>query len=525
MARSWRAPLRTRACTIIGAVALLAGLTAVVARPAVAAAASTPVSPGYWLAASDGGVYQFATTNFGSMRGHALNWPVVGSATTRNGLGYWLVAADGGIFSFGDAVFHGSTGGIRLAQPIVGMAVDPATGGYWLVARDGGVFSFDAPFRGSTGNIRLNQPIVGMAATPDGQGYWLVASDGGVFSFGSARFHGSTGHIRLNRPVVGMATTPNGAGYWLAASDGGIFTFGNAGFHGSTGNIHLNRPIVGMAATANGQGYWLVASDGGMFTFGNAPFLGSTGGNPGPAPIVSVSTTTHGGFVFPPGGTGYDVSQWQCNSIPAVAQSVAIVQVSGGAINNPPNPCYAAEARWAGPNMSAYIYMGGLPSPAPPESQPGACGGNVNCESYNFGWSWAQHWVAHSRSLGFSPTLWWLDVEFTGWSVGSAYTASNAEVIKGAVAGLRATGVTPGIYSTSLQFGDIAGSLTFPNIALWIPGAGNLSGPGYSAINYCTSPAWAPRFAGGTVVLVQYGYGGSGYTGPPSPYDLDYACP
>jgi hypothetical protein len=82
---------------------------------------------------------------------------------TLDGKGYWLVASDGGIFAFGDARFYGSTGGIRLNRPIVGMAVDPATGGYWLVASDGGVFAFDAPFYGSTGGIRLSRPIVGMA--------------------------------------------------------------------------------------------------------------------------------------------------------------------------------------------------------------------------------------------------------------------------------------------------------------------------------------------------------------------------
>ena len=41
------------------------------------------------------------------------------------GHGYWLVASDGGIFSFGDAAFHGSTGAIALNQPIVGMAPTP----------------------------------------------------------------------------------------------------------------------------------------------------------------------------------------------------------------------------------------------------------------------------------------------------------------------------------------------------------------------------------------------------------------
>ncbi len=33
-------------------------------------------------------------------------------AATATALGYWLVATDGGIFSFGDAAFHGSTGNI-----------------------------------------------------------------------------------------------------------------------------------------------------------------------------------------------------------------------------------------------------------------------------------------------------------------------------------------------------------------------------------------------------------------------------
>ena len=43
-------------------------------------------------------------------------------AATPDGAGYWLVASDGGIFTFGDAVFHGSTGALHLNQPIVGVA-------------------------------------------------------------------------------------------------------------------------------------------------------------------------------------------------------------------------------------------------------------------------------------------------------------------------------------------------------------------------------------------------------------------
>ena len=36
--------------------------------------------------------------------------------------GYWLVASDGGIFNFGDAPFLGSTGAMTLNKSIVGMA-------------------------------------------------------------------------------------------------------------------------------------------------------------------------------------------------------------------------------------------------------------------------------------------------------------------------------------------------------------------------------------------------------------------
>ena len=238
-------------------------------------------SGGYWLTASDGGVFAFGQADFfGSTGNIRLNRPVVGMAATPSGRGYWLVASDGGVFAFGDAQFYGSTGAIRLNQPVVGIARTPSGRGYWLVASDGGIFAFgDAQFYGSTGAIRLNQPVVGMAATPSGRGYWLVASDGGVFAFGDAAFRGSTGAIRLNRPMVGMAPTLSGRGYWLTASDGGVFAFGDAVFRGSTGAIRLNSPVVGMAATPSPfvAGYWLVAADGGVFAFGDARFAGSTG--------------------------------------------------------------------------------------------------------------------------------------------------------------------------------------------------------------------------------------------------------
>ncbi|HVB94477.1 MAG TPA: hypothetical protein VND67_09155 [Acidimicrobiales bacterium] len=70
-------------------------------------------------------------------------------AATPSGNGYWLVASDGGIFTFGDANFDGSEGGQQLNRPMVGMAAVPDGSGYWTVAQDGGIFTFDAPFLGS----------------------------------------------------------------------------------------------------------------------------------------------------------------------------------------------------------------------------------------------------------------------------------------------------------------------------------------------------------------------------------------
>ena len=246
---------------------------------------------GYWLDASDGGIFTYPNNVFyGSTGGLKLNAPMVGMAATPDAQGYWLVASDGGIFGYGDGLFHGSRGGQPLNKPIVGMASTADGKGYWLVASDGGIFNYgDAGFFGSRGGQPLNKPIVGMATTADGKGYWLVASDGGIFSYGDALFYGSTGALRLNKPVVGMAATPTGLGYWLVASDGGIFNYGDGGFFGSTGALVLNKPVVGMASSPSGLGYWLVASDGGVFNYGDSPFQGSAGALHLNAPVVGMA--------------------------------------------------------------------------------------------------------------------------------------------------------------------------------------------------------------------------------------------
>jgi hypothetical protein len=248
---------------------------------------------GYTLDASDGGIFTYNTTFFGSMGGKALNKPIVGMAHTPGNQGYWEVASDGGVFSFGDAGFFGSMGGKPLNQPVVGIASTPDGQGYIEVASDGGVFTFgDAGFFGSMGGKALNKPIVGIAVTPDGRGYWEVASDGGIFAFGNAGFFGSMGGKALNKPIVGIAQATDGMGYDEVASDGGVFNFGSAHFFGSAGALKLNAPVVGIAVAPDNHGYWTFAADGGVFNYGNgAQFKGSAGALKLVKPVVGGAGT------------------------------------------------------------------------------------------------------------------------------------------------------------------------------------------------------------------------------------------
>ena len=75
-------------------------------------------------------------------RRHDLNKPIVGMAATPDGRGYWLVASDGGIFTYGDAELLRLGRGLTSTSRSSGMAPTPDGGGYWLVASDGGIFSY-----------------------------------------------------------------------------------------------------------------------------------------------------------------------------------------------------------------------------------------------------------------------------------------------------------------------------------------------------------------------------------------------
>ena len=164
--------------------------------------------------------------------GMHLNRPIVGMAATPDGGGYWLVASDGGIFTFGDArVLRLDRRHARSTSRSSGMAATPDGGRLLagglrrrhLLLRRRAVLRVDGRPRART------QPVVGMAAAPGGER--LLA--GGL----------RRRDLRLRRPPASSAPPApsastsrswawrprrTAAGYWLVASDGGIFTYGDA---------------------------------------------------------------------------------------------------------------------------------------------------------------------------------------------------------------------------------------------------------------------------------------------------------
>jgi hypothetical protein len=118
----------------------------------------------------------------------ALNQPIEGMAVTPSGDGYWMVASDGGIFSFGDADFYGSEGGRVIDSPVVGLAATGDGGGYWETTRDGSVYAFGDATGGDPNQIDLGGLLTtGIVSTPTGYGYWLVDLSGGIHPFGDAQ--------------------------------------------------------------------------------------------------------------------------------------------------------------------------------------------------------------------------------------------------------------------------------------------------------------------------------------------------
>jgi hypothetical protein len=213
---------------------------------------------GYWLDAADGGIFAFGDAGFyGSIPGlgilpagsaapgRKLAAPVVGMVPSADGGGYFMVASDGGVFAFGDAVFAGSCPAIGgCAGPAVAVMPDHTGNGYWLVTATGNIYGFgDAPFLGAPGN--LGSPVTSAVRTSDGNGYWILFANGTVRGFGdAANLGGPTGSAGGLNPASAIFATATGGGYWVAQADGTVSTYGDAPNDGGMNGMHLNKPII-----------------------------------------------------------------------------------------------------------------------------------------------------------------------------------------------------------------------------------------------------------------------------------------
>ncbi len=212
---------------------------------------------GYWLDASDGGIFAFGDSNFyGSIPGlglhpagsglpNSLNAPVVGMVPSSDGGGYFMVASDGGVFAFGDAHFAGSCPGIGgCSGAAVAVMPDASGAGYWLVTQTGRVYTFgDAPYFGAPGPQSV--PVTSAVRTPDGRGYWILFANGAISAYGDAGTYGSpVGQFGGFNPATAIYTTSDGGGYWVAAANGSVVAYGDAPNDGSMAGTGLNGAII-----------------------------------------------------------------------------------------------------------------------------------------------------------------------------------------------------------------------------------------------------------------------------------------
>ena len=197
-----------------------------------------PNTVGYYLLKEDGAVF-----TLGGAGSYLTNAPYRGGANTNNAVnypthkavdleinratanGYWILGSNGGIYSFSTSFFGSAASNLCGGCTAKAMASTPSGNGYWILGSDGGIFTFgDAPFRGSAaGLMPAGTYAVGLAATPNGQGYWIVNNLGQIYSF-NAPYRGGTLPAG-SQPARGIESGTSGDGYWILGNDGGIFTY------------------------------------------------------------------------------------------------------------------------------------------------------------------------------------------------------------------------------------------------------------------------------------------------------------
>src|SRR5687767_5357289 len=146
---------------------------------------------------------------------------------------------------------------------------------------------------------------------------------------------------------------------------------------------------------------------------------------------------------------GYDISWPQCGGPqPAHPYGFGIVGVTGGRAFTT-NPCLGDQVTWAsagGSGAGVYINV----------NHPRD--GRVGQALTDYGVDTVRHAVAYAEAQRIRPPMWWLDVETMNYW--SADTTLNALIIQGAIDELHRLGLAVGIYSTSYQWGVIAGGFS-----------------------------------------------------------------
>lgn len=234
---------------------------------------------------------------------------------------------------------------------------------------------------------------------------------------------------------------------------------------------------------------------------------------------------------------GIDISWPQCAKAPSVTPTFVVVGVNNGLANNT-NICLTQQLAWAQanatggtaqPKVQLYVNTanpGGLgtdswptnnidPTLSPVTSKYGPCyGGDTLACAWQYGWNHAQLDVierfvpaARLANIPANPAeyIWWLDVETesTWKTVATPFDGqSNVAVLEGMTAYFNSIKAPVGLYSTSVQWGQIVGPYVsvgsnlngLPN---WRPGGMSLK----TAQQACSA---TPLTTAGKVVMTQY---------------------
>lgn len=216
---------------------------------------------------------------------------------------------------------------------------------------------------------------------------------------------------------------------------------------------------------------------------------------------------------------GNDISWPQCNKTLPKGQAFGIVGLNNGLANNN-NPCFATQLTWAQASTGgtgqdkAALYVNtanpGLSGSWWPSSNDyggatvpnsyGTCAhDDTPACAYMYGYAKAYDDATIRGVTNPSSYMWWLDVEtINSWETNKT---ANAADLEGMTAYFQSIGARVGIYSTSYQWGQIAGAVNsssnLNNLKSWIPGARSQS----AAKANCSL---APLTAGSPVTITQY---------------------